>query len=273
MKVGYLGPIGTYCYMACKNYVKENDEIIPFRNIQETINNVITKYVDKCVVPLENSIEGSVSETLGVILDNQDLKIEGEIVIKVNHAIVSKEKVDLKDVKTVYSHPQALAQCRKFILNNMPNAVIEATKSTAEAATKVKELPYTVAISNDITAEIYNLEILKRDVQDEINNQTKFIILSCKEQQQGWNKKVSIVFSTLNKPGELYKILGLFNIFDINLTKIESRPARTTIGEYIFWIDFDTNQNEDNINILLNQIKKRCSHFRILGTYERVINN
>ncbi|HCC07873.1 MAG TPA: prephenate dehydratase [Clostridiales bacterium] len=270
MIIGYLGPVGTYCYEACNTYSSGKYEIKPYKTIRETIMAVVSGQVDKCIVPIENSIEGSVNQTIDTILENDELTIEGELVLPINHYLLSTEMVELKDIKEVYSHPQALAQCRKFILSNMPDAEIIETASTALAAKEMHGLTNSVAIANKACAEVYNLKILKENIQDEHTNQTRFILVSLKGDKKTQCAKTSMIFSTLNNPGSLYRVLGLFNLFEINLTKIESRPAKTKIGEYIFLVDFEGDKEEEHIKILLNHIKKACSYLRILGSYDMI---
>ncbi|HAN09132.1 MAG TPA: prephenate dehydratase [Clostridiales bacterium] len=270
MKVGYLGPVGTYCYEACSTYTSGKYEMQPYKTIRETITAVVLGQVDKCIVPIENSIEGSVNQTIDTILENDELTIEGELVLPINHYLLSVETLELKNVKQIYSHPQALAQCRKFISNNMIDAEIIETASTALAAKEIYRFPNSVAIANKACAEVYNLKIIKENIQDESTNQTRFILISLKSDQQRQYAKTSIIFSTLNSPGALYRVLGLFNLFEINLTKIESRPAKTKIGEYIFLVDFEGDKEEEHIKILLNHIKRACSYLRILGSYDMI---
>lgn len=267
MKISCLGPLGTNCFIAAKEYAKENDEIILCCSIRDAISSVILKAADICVVPLENSIEGSVSETITTILQNNKLNICGEIILCIDHILVSKNNIKLNKIKKLYSHPQAIAQCRNFIEKHMSYAEIIECSSTAEAALIASNEKFSSAISNMETLKEYKLIALRENIQDVKNNQTKFVCLSTNKRKNGWGQKITLVFSTLNKPGELYKILGLFNIFDINLTKIESRAARTVMGEYIFWIDFETMDNKSNVDILLKQIEKKSTYFRIIGSY------
>ncbi|HBY21515.1 MAG: hypothetical protein A2Y24_04520 [Clostridiales bacterium GWE2_32_10] len=268
MVIGYLGPVGTYCYEACMIYASGKYEVRPFKTIRETIMAVVSGQVDKCIVPIENSIEGSVNQTIDTILENNELVIYGELVLPINHYLLSRRKVDLKEVKAIYSHPQSLAQCRKFILDNMPDAENVEMPSNAFAAKEVYNLNNSVAIASKACAELYDLKILKENIQDEYTNQTRFILISLDDEPKNQCSKTSIIFSISNSPGALYRVLGLFNLFEINLTKIESRPARTKIGEYIFWVDFEGDKDAEDIRILLNHINKSCSYLRVLGSYD-----
>lgn len=267
MKVAYLGPEGTNCYEAC-NKVFENDTKIGYKTITDTINSLIENKVDKCIVPLENSIQGSVYETIDTLFEKEELEITGEIVIDIKHYLLAKNKYDKSEIKEIHSHPQALAQCRKYIKNEFSKVEVEEEPSTAYSAKKVKDMDYTACIANKACKEVFGLEVIDENIQDMENNQTKFIILSLKQDSKiEYKKKTSIVFNTKHKPGALYKILGLFNIYDINMLKIESRPTKEKLGEYMFWIDFETSENTEVIDDLIKQIRRLTSYCRILGTY------
>jgi len=268
MNIGYLGPIGTYCYEACKSYVqnKPNAQIYDFKSISETLMAVITNTIDEAVVPIENSTQGGVLETIDFLIDNLTLYIVDELSLKINHYLLSKCN-NLKDIDKIYSHPQAIAQCRNYIIKNFPNIELIETTSNSLAAKRAYEEEKSACIAGKSCSEIYDLNILGSNINDEENNETKFVIISKTESKEVFHNKTSIVFSTRNEPGELYKVLGLFNIFNINLTKIESRPAKTKLGEYNFLLDFIGTKNEAHIKILLEQVKLKCSYFRILGSY------
>lgn len=274
MKIGYLGPDGTYCYEAMVKYMKHykiEAETISFNNITETILAVKNSEIDKCIVPIENSIQGSVLETMDTLRETDGLYIQSRIVIDIEHHLLSAKKCVPEEIKKIYSHPQAIAQCRKYIHNNYPNCEIKQVSSTALAAKAIMNEENCACICNGVCRDLYNLKELDENIQDIENNQTTFIVVS-KEKNNNLKGELttSIFFSVYSRPGELYKVLGLFNIFEVNLNKIESRPAKTKLGEYIFWVDFEGNENCDYIKILLEQIDKRCSYYRFLGTYEHV---
>ena len=244
MKIGYLGDVGAYSYEACSRYTKDraDSQIYNYKTISETILKLHEEQIDEAVVPIENSIEGGVSETIDNLLSRDEINIIDELTIEIDHCLLSKcEKIE--EINNIYSHPQAIAQCRKYIMNKLPNAIINEVSSTVEAAklcSKNANMENKAAcISSKSCQKIYNLNMLEESISDEKNNMTKFIVLSKKENDRIIkHNKTSVVFSTQNKPGELYKVLGIFNAFNINLSKIESRPAKTRLGEYIFWIDF-----------------------------------
>lgn len=185
----------------------------------------------------------------------------------ISHCLLTNKKYKKEEINEIFSHPQAIGQCRKYIKNNFEHCKINEIESTGKGAILVKNLDKSACIANRICAKIYDLEVLEENIQDKNNNQTRFVVLSKYKSDNINNKKISLMFSTENKPGDLYKILGIFNIFEVNLSKIESRPAQTGLGDYWFWVDIEGNIKDEKMNIVLDIIKKKCSYFRILGTY------
>ncbi len=228
---------------------------------------LVNDEVDECIVPIENSIRGTVLESLDILVEENELNIIDEVILDIQHCLLSNKKYEKEDIRQIYSHPQALGQCKKYIDNNIKNCDLIEVESTAKGAEIVKNKENSGCIANKICAEYYGLEIIEENIQDRNNNQTRFIVLSKKTSNKKSNSKISLLFSTANSPGALYKILGLFNIFDVNLSKIESRPAQTELGEYWFWVDLEGNMEDEKIKSLLDIIKNRCSFFRILGMY------
>ncbi len=269
MRISYLGPIGTFSHQAVTNYISDNNsvsyELLPCKTITEAILMLISSDADISIVPIENSIQGSVFETIDTLFENENLTILKDFILEVNQNLLSNFKKN--EIQKIYSHPQGIAQCRNYINKNFSNIDIIETASTASAAEIAKNTLNSACICNLSCAKEYSLNILDENIQDSDKNKTRFIVLSKNNIENKNCTKTSIYFSTLNKPGELYKILGLFNIFNVNLTKIESRPAKTALGEYVFWIDFESSPNNKSIPILLEQIKTMCSYFRILGSY------
>ena len=261
MKIGFLGPKGTFSYEACKQY-DETKEPIECRTIKETIIALKSDEISEVIVPIENSLQGGVTETIDTLIENDGIYIKKEVIVKINQNLIANKKYSFNEIKELYSHPQALAQCRNYIENNLKNAEVHQVSSTSLAAKEIKEKDYCACIANKSCISEYNLELLDENIQDNDMNQTKFWVLS-KEQNECGNK-MSIIFSTKHKPGALYEILGIFNKNDINLTKIESRPAKTVLGEYIFLVDVEVN---DKIHETLEILKKECTYLKVLGRY------
>lgn len=261
MKIGFLGPRGTFSFEACKKY-NGSGEYIEFKNITDTILGLKNELVDEVIVPIENSIQGGVTETIDTLILNDGIYIKKELVLKIEQNLMAKRKYKLNEIKELYSHPQAIAQCRDFIESNLKNATINQVSSTALAAKEVSRMENCACIANMSCIEEYGLVLLQDNIQSNDLNQTKFWVLSKEENQNG--NKMSIIFSTSHKPGALYEVLGLFNKNNINLCKIESRPAKTVLGEYIFLVDLEVN---DKIHETLKQLKEECRYLKILGRY------
>lgn len=264
MKIGYLGPKGSYSYEAASQYKNENDNIIEFDTISKVVNELEDRKIDKCIVPIENAIQGSVIDTMDSILKYDDVFIIDEIILDIKHSFMSKTK-DGKIAK-IYSHPQALAQCSEYLDEYYPDVKQVPVSSTSYAACLAEKESDTACICNSICKDLYKLEILSENIQNIKDNQTKFIVLS-KEKNKRPTQKTSVIFSTKDEPGALYKILGLFSLGEINLTKIESRPAKTKLGEYMFFVDIVGDEKDIKISSILNDISKHCNEFRIIGSY------
>jgi len=218
------------------------------------------------IVPIENSIEGPVGITLDSLAHKFDLKIYNEIIIPINQNLIVNPGATMSDIEDVYSHSQAIAQCQEFIQKNQiqPHYAV----STANAAKNIVGDKTKAAIGNSKAAELYNLEILKANIQDTDNNETKFVVLSKEDHEPTGNDKTSIIFSIYeDKPGGLYNILGIFQKNDINLTKIESRPSKKGLGKYLFFVDFEGHRNDVIIKNIIKEIDKNTYFLKILGSY------
>lgn len=261
MRLGYLGPKGTFSYEACKKYDK-NAEFIQYRTITETIDGLDKLDVDEVIVPIENSIQGGVTETIDKLINSNNIFIKKEIILNISHNLMANKKYNLDEIKEIYSHPQALAQCRGFIEENLRDAIINEVSSTALSAKEVKNKDNVACIANLSCSTEYNLEVIRKNIQDNNLNKTKFWILSKQRNLSG--NKMSIIFATKHIPGALYNVLGIFNNNSINLTKIESRPAKTSFGEYYFLVDLEVNAN---IQKTILELEKECQFLKILGIY------
>lgn len=261
--IGFLGPPGTYAEEAAS---KIEGELIPFDSIMEVLDAVQNEIVDIGVVPIENSIEGPVGVTLDLLVHDYDLKINKEIVLPVSHNLLLNEGSSIEDINLVYSHAQALSQCRKFIEKTGAKPV--ATPSTSGAAKMAKGKKNAAAIGTLRASKLYGLKIAASDIQDYDDNSTRFVVLGKHDHVHTGHDKTSIVFSLLeDRPGGLYDVLGPFCKCDINLTKIESRPSKKKLGNYIFFIDFEGHKEDKKIKDVLNTIKSKVSYVKILGSY------
>ena len=267
-EIGFLGPSGSYAEEAAS---KIQDHLTAFGSIMEVIDAVDQGIIDLGVVPIENSIEGPVGVTLDLLANDYDLKIRNEIILPISHNLLINEGSSVEDIEIVYSHMQALSQCRKFIEKMGAKPV--ATPSTSGAAEMIKGQKNAAAIGTRKAGEIYGLKIAAENVQDFENNSTRFVVLGKEDHAPTGHDKTSIVFSLIeDKPGGLYDVLGEFAKRDVNLTKIESRPSKKKLGTYIFFIDLEGHREDDEVkNILdtikINSMKTKISYIKLLGSY------
>jgi len=279
VKIGFLGPNGTFSQEAIKCYLENlsanlgnNMDVVeqPFNSIRDMLFSLQKGYLSEAVVPIENSIEGAVNETLDLLASDLDLSIKGEVIIPIRQNLLVKEGTYIEDIKYVLSHPQPIGQCRDFISNKLSHVEVKLVYSTAGAAEIVSSGEYGLkagAIGSSIAAKVYGLQILARNIQDTENNFTRFVIISNKDNERTGKDKTSLVFSSENKPGSLYRILEIFNLWDINMTRIESRPAKKQLGQYIFFVDIEGHREDDDVKDALIMVKRKTSFFKLLGSY------
>jgi len=269
VKVAFLGPAGTFSEQAAKKFFFNMPaSFIECQSIQDVFRAVSVGDADFGVAPVENSLEGSVNIVLDLLL-NSSLKVFGEIEEKITHNLIVKPGTKIGDIKLVISHPQALAQCRKFIEENLHGVKIKECNSTALAVKMAKKIKGAAAIGTELAAQIYGMEIAAREIEDWTNNFTRFFVLSKIEAEPTGNDKTSIIFSVKHKPGALYQALEVFAKKQINLTKIESRPSRKKPWEYLFYCDFEGHKEKTPCNEALKELKKKCAFIKILGSYPK----
>ncbi len=280
MKMGVLGPKGSYSEKAAKQWITEQESknlvsLEYYNDIPDTISAIVDKTVEIGVVPIENSIEGSVGVTLDLLLEN-DISIIGEIVVPIEHCLLSKGT--LSNIRVILSHPQALAQCRQFIKTHFENAEIRTTGSTSHAAKLANEFSEMAAIASRESAKMYGLDILIPNIQDRKENQTRFIAIEAHDGASVETeidlsipkndfKTSIIVYLKKDRPGALYELIGEFAKRDINMTRIESRPSKRELGDYIFYIDFAGHIYNANIKDALDNITSNVGMLKLLGSY------
>ena len=265
-RLALLGPKGTFTEEAALTADPEAERIY-CETIEEVFETVAAGGAEKGIVPVENSLEGSVFATLEKLLST-NVSICREVVLDISHCLMALPGIDMSEIKEVVSHPHALAQCRNF-LKSMPSVKTRNFPSTADAAREVaaKKLLSTAAIAPRIAAKIYGLNILREGVQDEEHNQTRFFVISNNCPETSGQVKTSIVIGLKDRPGALYEILGYFAKAEINLTKIESRPTKKSLGDYIFFIDFMGAADDKKIGSLLATLESHTSYYKVLGSY------
>ncbi len=271
-RLGYLGPEGTFTGEAARACLGGlYGEEVPFATVEETIMAAQTGEVDRALVPIENSIEGSVNATLDTLAFEADLFIQAELVLPVRHVLMARPGTRPEDVKAVASHPHAAAQCRASLARLLPGAGRVAANSTSEAASLAANSEGGLAaLGNRLSAEIYGLEIIARDLEDHPGNRTRFALLGREKMPPTGRDKTSMVcFIHANQPGSLLQILQEFAYRYIDLTKIESRPTKAILGEYCFFIDCVGHESEEAVAAALKCLRCKLREVKMLGSYPR----
>jgi prephenate dehydratase len=268
-RIGFLGPKGTFSHEALIKYIGTEECIsIDFASIPEIFMAFGQDMLDEAVVPIENSIEGAVNATMDMISQDTGLMIKAEVVIPVRACLLAKKGVDIADIRVVMSHPQPLGQCRRFLFSQMPHVQIKPASSTAAAALEAAAGNGDIAaIASGTAAEVYGLDVIKEDIQDYDNNYTRFVVIAKQDAARTGKDKTSIVFSTEDTPGSLYRVLSIFSLWDINMTRIESRPAKNKLGRYVFFVDVEGHREDEDLRDALTMVKRKTSFLRILGSY------
>lgn len=273
--IAYLGPGGSYTEMAkdlfCKKYELDTYQV-PMNSIKRVLEFVDENPNSLGVLPVENSIEGAVRETIDNLIrtKNTNIRILSESVIPIRHCLLSRT-TEFYSITGVISHPQALAQCQNFIHSELPHHLnIVQAASTSEAAQNLQNYNLTyAAIGSEKTAEVYNLNILKENINDDPDNKTRFALIGDFKTLKTQNDITTLAFSTENKPGALLEILQIFHDYEINLSYIDSRPSKTKFGEYTFFVDFDGHISNEKIQTVLKEVQNHTHYYRLVGSYER----
>lgn len=262
-KVALLGPDGTFSHCAANVYFGENMVPLFMKNFNAIFESM-TREADLAIIPVENSIEGAVSLNLDLLIESPFF-VTGEIILPIDHQLMSFGA--FKDLRAVYSHPQILAQCRKWLEQNMPQAKIFETSSSAAAVQFVQKQKHHAMIGNRMISELYNIPVLKEHIHDDNTNQTRFWVLSREKNPLGRCNKTSIVFLCDDKPGSLLDVLKVFKTRNINLTRIESRPSKRKVWEYYFFVDLTGDENSPEVRSALKTLRTKTSYLKVLGSY------
>lgn len=288
--VGFLGPRGTFTEGAARTYGAAFARLVPFADIPELLRATARGDIDEAVVPVENSIEGTVNVTLDTLVHDVQLAVRADIVLPIRHHLLIRPGIDWQQVQVVVSHPQALAQCRRWLDGHLPGVSVEAALSTAAAAARVgapdgvESAREIAAIGNAFSAELYGLDIAVQNIQDESVNETRFFVIgrpgegggvegdaARRDGEREHNYKTSVAFAfEADGPGNLYGALGEFARHEVNLTKLESRPARQALGQYIFFVDMEGHVRDESVAGALEALRRECTFVKILGSYPRV---
>ncbi len=269
LQVAYLGPEGSFTQAATLKQFGGSIEPQPMSTIADVFNAVEKGHASYGVVPVENSTEGMVSHTLDRFI-NTPLRINGEVSLRIHHYLLSKESA-LSDVSKVYGHPQALAQCKQWLATHCPDCEQVSASSNSEAAKIVAGEPGSAAIAANRAAEIYDLRTLANNIEDEANNTTRFLVIGRQDIGRSGRDKTALLVSTKNQPGALYSLLEPLAKGGITMSRIESRPSRQGIWEYVFFIDIEGHRNDGNIAKALEQLEQASSMCRVLGSYPEAV--
>jgi chorismate mutase/prephenate dehydratase len=267
LTVACLGPEATYSQIASIHQFGEAVQFIYTRGVPDIFDEVERGRADYGVVPIENSSEGVVNLTLDMFIESE-LQICSEVMLEISHCLLSYAK-SLEEIKVVYSHPQPLAQCYNWLGKNLPNADVKETFSTAIAAKMAGEDPVTAAVASEYAGKIYGVPVFKYKIEDNPKNYTRFWVIGNKSPGRTGNDKTSLMFSIKDGVGALYETLKPFGKYNINLTKIESRPFRKKPWEYIFFIDIEGHVEDKNIKDAIDCVSESSEFMKVLGSYPR----
>ncbi len=265
LTVAFFGPPATFSHMASIQHFGSSIRMVPENSIQDVFEAVEREKTDYGVVPVENSTEGPVNLTLDMFIKSE-AKICAEIMTKISHALLSLSG-DAWDMKKIYSHPQALSQCRDWLRTNFPHVQVEETGSTAKAAQMAVEDPKAAAIASSLAAPLYGLKVVASQIEDHLNNATRFLVLGRQGAERTGRDKTSVLFVVSHAPGTLFRVLQVFYEKGINLTKIESRPNKGKPWEYVFFIDFEGHATDPHVAQALHEMKGHVLFVKLLGSY------
>lgn len=264
-RVAYLGPEATFTHIAAVNHFGRSVTFVPQGSIRDVFNEVEKGAFHYGVVPVENSIEGAVNYTLDLFFESE-LRVCAEIYYAISHDLLSIDS-DLSDIRTIYSHPHAFAQCRKWLEKHLPQAALVECSSTAEAARKASGENGTAAIASQEAAQSYKLEVMASRIEDASRNVTRFLVIGKDDIRRTGADKTSIMFVTSHVPGALFKVLKPIADADINMVKLESRPSKHENWSYFFFVDLEGHISDTKVKETVEDMKKLCLFLKLLGSY------
>ena len=265
LRIAYFGPEGTFTESAAKKHFGSAPNFAALATIDEVFRAVESGNADYGVVPVENSTEGAVGRTLDLLLQ-MPIKICGEVMLRIHQHVLSKAE-RLQDVKRLYSHAQSLAQCHEWLNGHLPNLPRVPVASNAEAARMASEDAESCAIAGEAAAGRYGLNRLAQDIEDDPNNTTRFLVIGMHDAGPSGRDKTSIVCSAQNKAGAVYGLLEPLARHGVSMSKFESRPSRTGLWEYVFYVDIDGHQSEERVQKAFAELRERAAFVKVLGSY------
>jgi prephenate dehydratase len=267
IRVSYLGPAGTNSEVAAMRGFPGAEDV-PFPTIIAAVRAVESGDVDFAVVPIENSLQGTITDTVDLLIDDEGIAICREIVLPIEHCLMVQPGAARASIRVIYSHPQSLGQCRRYLEANFPDARTEASLSNAEAVATMMKTPGSAAIGPARAAEIYRAEIMERGIEDSRVNKTRFVALGREAAPPTGHDKTSLAFAVAHdRPGTLVSVLHEFSDRAINMTKIESRPSGEDLGVYVFLIDIDGHRDDPLVEQALAAVREQADFFKVFGSY------
>ncbi|MBZ9568784.1 prephenate dehydratase [Modicisalibacter tunisiensis] len=266
VKVAYLGPEGTFTQQAALKHFGESAVSLPMAAIDEVFREVEAGAVNYGVVPVENSTEGVVNHTLDSFMDSS-MHICGEVVLRIHHHLLVAPTTRRDKISRIYSHPQSFAQCRKWLDAHYPHAERVPVSSNAEAARLIKSEWHSAAIAGDMAAKLYELEKIAEKIEDRPDNSTRFLIIGHPSVPMCGDDKTSLVVAMRNQPGALHDLLEPFHRHQIDLTRLETRPSRSGVWNYVFFIDFKGHVDQPEVAAVLDEVSLRSAEMKVLGSY------
>jgi prephenate dehydratase len=268
-RIAYLGPEGSYSEEAARRYAGEGAELVGFPDIPSVISAVGHGLVDQAVAPIENSIEGSINVTLDQLIHGKNQpRIIAEVNLEVHHHLIGRPGTTIGEIERVISIPAAVAQCRQFLLEHLPQAQVLAALSTSSAVSSLVHSDRIAAIGSERAARLYGMDIVASDIQDANDNVTRFVVLARSTSGATGRDKTSICcYIAEDRPGSLVAILNEFARREINLSKLESRPTRGGLGKYFFLIDFIGHESDTEVMEALAGVRANCETVLVLGSY------
>jgi chorismate mutase/prephenate dehydratase len=270
MRVSFLGPEGTFTQQAALKHFGLSAESAPMATLDQVFREVEAGAAHYGVVPIENSSEGMATHTLD-LFKRFSLRICGELELKIHHHLLTQENTDSEQVNRIYAHQESFAQCRSWLDANYPQAEHITVSSNAEGARLAAKEVGTAAIAGDMAVELYSLQVLERNIEDQPDNSTRFLIVGDQDVGPSGDDKTSILMSAHDKPGVLYTLLEPFHRHGISLTRIETRPAKQGGWSYMFYIDFEGHVEEENVRDVLAELESNSVELKLLGSYPKAV--
>jgi chorismate mutase/prephenate dehydratase len=268
VRVAYLGPEGTFSHQAVKRQFGLSARATPMGTIPAVFEEVERGNADFGVVPVENTTEGIVLHTLDSFMESE-LKISAEIALEVNMCLLARAGTELAQIERVYSIPIALGQCRRWLATNVPRATLVEARSTADASRQAHDDARGASVASEMAAKLYDLEVLRRKIEDLPYNMTRFLLLGREQAEPTGRDKTSVLLVTRDEPGILFRTLGAFAQRGLNMTKIESRPSRRAPWQYVFFVDIDGHERDERVAAALAEVRAACESVKVLGSYPK----